>query len=47
MSGRRQLAIGLILLACGLAGSLAWRNFRECRAAGFSRTYCATTHLVK
>lgn len=38
------LAVSL-LLALGL--SLALRNDSECRAHGFSRVYCATTHFIR
>jgi hypothetical protein len=41
--GRAVAAI--ILLSIGLA--LAAHNYRECRARDFSRTYCASTHLVR
>jgi hypothetical protein len=41
--------IGLILLmGCFAAAiSIAVSNYAECRKAGFSILYCATTHLVK
>lgn len=39
------LAIAAIVLAAELAVTIG--NYRECRRAGFSRIYCATTHLFR
>lgn len=40
--GKLSLILGLIALAFYIAIG----NYQECRAAKFSRTYCAFTHLV-
>ena len=37
--------VALMLIVGGFY--LGWLNYRECRAAGFSRFYCSSTTMVR
>jgi hypothetical protein len=41
------LGLAVALAAAGLGCAVGWVNYHECRAAAFSRFYCATTQLVR
>ena len=46
----RRIAIGLFVMAAWAAAWLALfaiPNYSECRSKGFSRWYCASTHLIR